>query len=145
MNDRVNLNIDGERLFIHWTGVGGAKVYSKARKSIWHQADKIKTIKPLILIISCGSNDLGRAWIQPKIVMQQLFEFVDSCISDGVRFVVLLLLLSRLGEYEGFNSKVDTVNDLMRENIAEKYENVYINGNIPTRIFLPDYLMICKA
>lgn len=62
-----------------------------------------------------------------KAVTLQTFEFVQFNIAEGVKFIVLLELLPRLGQYECFNDKVNEVNDLIHmEKKDEQYKNVYL-------------------
>ena len=64
----------------------------------------------------------------------QIFEFVQFNIAEGVKFIVLLELLPRLGQYECFNDKVNEVNDLIH--MEKKINNIkmFTCGNVLGRI-----------
>ena len=65
-NDKMNLNLDPTRVKVVWDGLGGMHVNRSAKKSIWQHTESVLMNSPSIVVLSIGSNDLGRVLLHQK-------------------------------------------------------------------------------
>ena len=94
---------------IFWHGVGGRTV----AKTIRHDLHVVQSVRPDIVIVQLGTNDLSSR--PPLLVGSDLEDFVrllhDSC---GVQFVCVCQTIRRRSAKRSFNKNVDILTRYLR-------------------------------
>lgn len=102
-----NLNLDDDcRVYI--SGIGGRKVDTLEHFDL----DKLKVIRPKIVVLEIGSNDLGAPDINPENVGKQIISVVSRLKEEfGVRQVLVCKILPRRKQpHPSYNQLVSELN-----------------------------------
>ena len=154
-NQRLNLNLDRNRVSVFRHGVGGsivARPRSKcaemfqdrnrttARKLLWNDMHLISDLDIQLVILKIGTNDLPRPNACPAKISSEIVQFINGCLRCGASYIVVCEVLYRHGR-QSFNTKVDALNEKL-ELVSRAQSNVYFwrhsRNNFNVR-FLQDY------
>ena len=75
---------------VYYNGVSGGKiVHHKAHKSIGFFKNVVHDLKPKIVFIQLGSNDLSNPSVDVQDLLDTLFDFCFELKSMGVRTIII--------------------------------------------------------
>jgi lysophospholipase L1-like esterase len=100
-----NLNFDYRTCHIHWHGVGGREVPDIR----YCDLKEVERIKPDLVFIQAGTNDLARADAGPEEVADEVYELANDVLGLGVKDVVIGQTIFRKGR--GIPRRVPKYND----------------------------------
>ena len=155
-NEKLNLNLDRNRVSVFWHGVGGGIVVrprskcaemkqgryrTMACKLLWNDMHLISDLDIQLVILEIGTNDLSRPNACPAEISSEIVEFINECFRCGASYIVVCEVLYRQGR-QSFNTKVDALNEEL-ELVSRAQSNVYFwrhsLNNFNVR-FLQDYV-----
>ena len=143
-NHVFNFNVDSGRLQVFLHGLGGATVLSALRddrRSVWREASLVRDLEANIVVLDIGSNDLCRPGIEPNLLVQSIFSFIQLCRSYGASSFVVMEILPRTGRAR-FNDRAAHCNRLLASmclSLPDVYFWTHSRNNFCRR-FLSDYV-----
>ena len=155
-HQKLNLNLDRNRVSVFGHGVGGGFVVRPSNvrsershssthcmppKLLWNDISLISELNIRLLILEVGTNDLSRPVASPEKICREIFHFVEECIKSGASYIIICEVLYRR-DLPQFNSKVDDLNEKL-ERASFAHNNVYFwhhsRNNFSVR-FVQDYV-----
>lgn len=107
--DRAVRSFDLLGTAVHMHGVGGRTV----RKLRNYDLNQVAKLKPEIVILEIGSNDLNE--IRPEIVGSEIEELVAKLHGQyGVKVIAVSASIHRQNQAADFNRRVDLLNQYLR-------------------------------
>lgn len=115
---------------IHYHGVGGATLYH-----LWDEIGLIRSLRPDVLLLDIGSNDLSYSSLSPTTFVDELERYVSHLLAvTSVREVVIFQVFYRASGYQPrrhqrerreYNAAVDEANELLHL-MCKKRSNLHV-------------------
>ena len=117
-NNLTNLGLDTDRFSVSMYGVSGGGMFNDNDnkpecKCFANHNHVIKNMKPNILILQVGSNDIGQLYVEVDKIALSIIEFAESSLTFGCKLVIILSHWARNNTL--FNMRLDPFNKCLKD------------------------------